>query len=90
PSLTHFRWYKDVFLIKVMQRSDANSEHWKAKFVDGVPTFFAEKVRKKLRDKHDRMSIPYDQYSYGHLISVIIEEGLSLCNDMKLQQLIKK
>lgn len=90
PSLTHFRWYKDVFLMKVMQRSDANSEHWKAKFIDGLPTFFAEKVRKKLRDKHDRMSIPYDQYSYGHLISVIIEEVLSLCNDIKLQQLMKK
>lgn len=26
-SLTHFRWYKDVFLAKVMQRYDANNEH---------------------------------------------------------------
>ena len=26
-SLTHFRWYKDGFLMKVLQRSDANSEH---------------------------------------------------------------
>ncbi|KAL7248979.1 hypothetical protein ACSBR1_011198 [Camellia fascicularis] len=27
PSLTHFCRYKNVFLIKVMQRADANSEH---------------------------------------------------------------
>ncbi|KAL7168081.1 hypothetical protein ACSBR2_038512 [Camellia fascicularis] len=46
PSLTHFRWYKDVFLIKVTQRPDANSSHWKAKFIDGLPTLFAERVRK--------------------------------------------
>ncbi|CAL5384512.1 unnamed protein product [Camellia sinensis] len=53
PSLTHFKWYKDVFLIKVLQRPDANSSHWKAKFVDGLPTLFAERVRKKLRDRRE-------------------------------------
>ncbi|KAL7238652.1 hypothetical protein ACSBR2_004695 [Camellia fascicularis] len=27
PSLIHFQWYKDVFLLKVMQRGDASSDH---------------------------------------------------------------
>lgn len=89
PSLTHFRWYKDVFLMKVMQRSSANSEHWKAKFVDVLPNLLAERVRKSLRDKHNKVSIPYNNLSYGFIISVIIQEGLSLCNDLKLQHQMK-
>ncbi|XP_028073578.1 uncharacterized protein LOC114275776 [Camellia sinensis] len=52
PSLSHFRWYKDVFMMRVVRQSDANSEHWKAKFINGLPTLFAERIRKKLRDKH--------------------------------------
>ncbi|XP_028111364.1 uncharacterized protein LOC114309755 [Camellia sinensis] len=90
PSLTHFRWYKDVFLLKVTQRPDANSTHWKAKFIDGLPTLFAERVRKKLWDRHDRMSIPYEQYTYGQLCSIITDEGLSLCNDLKLHYQMKQ
>ena len=70
--------------MKVMQRSDANSEHWKAKFIDGLPSLFVEKVRKKLRDKNNSINIPYDQYNYGMLIGIVIDEGLALCNDLKL------
>ncbi|KAK2980152.1 hypothetical protein RJ640_000895 [Escallonia rubra] len=29
PTLTHFRWYKDVFLSKLYQRSDAQQDFWK-------------------------------------------------------------
>ncbi|XP_028107153.1 uncharacterized protein LOC114306167 [Camellia sinensis] len=90
PSLSHFRWYKDVFMMRVVRRSDANSEHWKAKFIDGLPTFFAERIRKKLRDKHSKMSIPYLEYTYGQLIRIVTVEGLALCNDLKLQNQMKK
>ena len=45
PTLTHFRWYKDVFLSKVMTRDDANADFWKEKFITGLPTFFAQKVK---------------------------------------------
>ncbi|KAI8545611.1 hypothetical protein RHMOL_Rhmol07G0053100 [Rhododendron molle] len=90
PTLTHFRWYKDVFLAKVMQRTDANSEHWKSKFVDGLPHFFAEKIRKKLRDQNNGTTIIYDNYTYGQLVSIIVQEGLTLCNDIKLHNQLKK
>ncbi|KAI8554885.1 hypothetical protein RHMOL_Rhmol05G0131500 [Rhododendron molle] len=90
PTLTHFRWYKDVFLAKVMQRTDANSEHWKSKFVDGLPYFFAEEIRKKLRDQNNGTTIIYDNYTYGQLVSIIIQEGLTLCNDIKLHNQLKK
>ncbi|KAL7248333.1 hypothetical protein ACSBR2_003117 [Camellia fascicularis] len=78
PSLSHFRWYKDVFLMKVHRRADANSDHWKAKFIDSLPTFFAERVRKKLRDRHNQLAIPYSRYTYGQLAGIITDEGLAL------------
>jgi hypothetical protein len=90
PSLTHFRWYKDVFLTKVMQRHDANSEHWKAKFIDGLPPLFATKVRQKLMDLSVGNMIHWGSCTYGHLISICVQVGLSICNDMKLQYQLKK
>jgi len=33
-TLTHFGWYKDTFLNRVMQLDDANNPHWKSKFID--------------------------------------------------------
>ncbi|CAL5439638.1 unnamed protein product [Camellia sinensis] len=47
PSLSHFRWYKDIFLMKVMQRGDGGVDHWKAKFIDGLPTLFVERTFQK-------------------------------------------
>ena len=48
PSLSHFRWCKDVIMMRVFRHSDANCEHWKAKFIDGLPTLFAERIRIKI------------------------------------------
>ncbi|KAG5573220.1 hypothetical protein H5410_062986 [Solanum commersonii] len=87
-SLTSFRYYKDVFLCRVMELPECNSTHWKSKFIDGLPTLFAERVRKYLRG--DDHSINYDDYTYGKLISACVQEGLSLCNEIKLNQQIKR
>ena len=43
-----------------------------------------------MRDLHDGNSIPYNTYTYGQLISVCTQVGLSMCNDMKLQYQLKK
>ncbi|KAG5630259.1 hypothetical protein H5410_001976 [Solanum commersonii] len=48
-TLTSFRDYKDVFLCRVMELPKFNSTHWKSKFIDGLATLFAERVRKSLR-----------------------------------------
>ena len=38
------------FITRVMQRSDANAEHWKDKFIDDLPPLFARKrLRKNLK-----------------------------------------
>jgi len=50
-TLTSFRYYKDVFLCRVMELPECNSTHWKSKFIDGLPTFFAERVRRPLEEK---------------------------------------
>ncbi|CAL5186076.1 unnamed protein product [Lathyrus oleraceus] len=90
PSLTHFRWYKDTFLSRVYQLNNPNSLHWKAKFVDGLPHFFSEKVRQSLRQKNDGININYFDLTYGHIISTCINEGLTLYNDIKLRNQLKK
>ena len=35
PKLHDFRWYKEVFLTKVMLRLDCNQSFWKKKFILG-------------------------------------------------------
>nr|XP_009776513.1 PREDICTED: uncharacterized protein LOC104226263 [Nicotiana sylvestris] len=87
-TLTSFRWYKDVFLSRVMELPKSNSTHWKSKFIDGLPPLFAERIRKVLRGTG--MSIDYNSYSYGKLFSVCTQKGLALCNEIKLNQQIKK
>ena len=90
PSLTHFRWYKDTFLSRVFQLKNPDSVHWKSKFIDGLPHLFSEKVRQSLRNKNDGININYSDLTYGQIISACINEGLSLCNDIKLKNQLKK
>ncbi|PIA24762.1 hypothetical protein AQUCO_35200002v1 [Aquilegia coerulea] len=74
PTLTHFRWYKDVFMTKITNRNDGNNAFWKEKFISGLPILFAEKVKNRLKNKHDGIQIPYDLYTYGELIGECTSE----------------
>ncbi|KAG5570714.1 hypothetical protein H5410_060480 [Solanum commersonii] len=87
-TLTSFRWYKDVLLSRVMELPECNNSHWKSKFIDRLLALFAERVRKALRG--DGVSINYDDYTYGKFISVCTQEGLSSCNEIKLNPQIKR
>uniref|UniRef100_A0A7N0RGK2 Peptidase A2 domain-containing protein n=1 Tax=Kalanchoe fedtschenkoi TaxID=63787 RepID=A0A7N0RGK2_KALFE len=87
-TLTNFKLYKDAFLNRVMELPECNSSHWKSKFIDGLPHLFTERVTKTLRK--DMIAIPYDTYTYGELIKTCIQEGLSLCNEIRLNQQIKR
>ncbi|XP_075103464.1 uncharacterized protein LOC142178045 [Nicotiana tabacum] len=62
-TLSEFRWYKDTFLSRVMELPENKLDHWKAKFIDGLPSIFAERVRKILRGSYGE--IPYNNYTYG-------------------------
>ncbi|KAG2721071.1 hypothetical protein I3760_02G064200 [Carya illinoinensis] len=43
--MSDYRWYKDVFMSRVMLRNDSQKPYWKEKFIDGLPHLFAIKHR---------------------------------------------
>ena len=88
PKLHDFRWYREVFLTKVMLRSNYNQSFRKEKFISGLPKFFSERIMIKIREQYNGQ-IPYDKLTYGEIISIVIVEGIKLCNDFKLKQQMK-
>ncbi|XP_075104827.1 uncharacterized protein LOC142178910 [Nicotiana tabacum] len=86
-TLSEFRWYKDTFMSRVMELPENKLEHWKAKFIDGLLSLFAERVRKVLRGNYGK--IPYVDYTYGKLIGICTQEGLNLCNELRLSRQLK-
>jgi hypothetical protein len=87
--LSDFQWYKNTFLTRVMLREDSNQPFWKEKFLTGLPILLGEKVRNKIKDTFTTKTIPYDQLTYGELVSFTQKEGLKICQDLKLQQQLK-
>ncbi|KAG5571564.1 hypothetical protein H5410_061330 [Solanum commersonii] len=85
--LDEFRWYKDTYLSRVMELPENGLEFWKAKFIDVLPPLFAERVKKTLRDPQG--IIPYSNYTYGKLIGACTQEGINLCNELKLARQLK-
>jgi hypothetical protein len=67
--LSDFQWYKNIFLTRVMLREDSNQPFWKEKFLAGLPILLGEKVRNKIKDTFTTKTIPYDQLTYGELVS---------------------
>ncbi|KAG5570663.1 hypothetical protein H5410_060429 [Solanum commersonii] len=70
-----------------MELPENGLEFWKAKFIDGLPPLFPERVKKTLRDSQG--IIPYNNYTYGKLIGACTQEGLNLCNELKLSRQLK-
>ncbi|KAG5585597.1 hypothetical protein H5410_046031 [Solanum commersonii] len=85
--LCEFRWYKDTYLSRVMKLSENSLEFWKAKFIDGLPPLFAERVKKTLRDPQGIIS--YSNFTYGKLIGACTQEDINLCNELKLSRQLK-
>ncbi|CAL9012793.1 unnamed protein product [Prunus brigantina] len=57
PKLSDFRWYKDVFISRVMLRDDSNQPFWKEKFVNGLPNLFAHKIRTTLSNEQEKENL---------------------------------
>ncbi|XP_059277571.1 uncharacterized protein LOC132031623 [Lycium ferocissimum] len=89
PKLEDFRWYKDMFLEKVMIREDCSNDFWKERFISGLPSLFADKVRTKIKDRFNGR-IPYENLTYGDIISYVNVTSLELCTDLKLKHYLKK
>ncbi|XP_049392307.1 uncharacterized protein LOC125856724 [Solanum stenotomum] len=56
-----------------MELLENGLEHWKAKFIDGLPLLFVERFKKTLRNSQG--AIPYGAYTYGKLIGACTQEG---------------
>ena len=88
PKLHDFKQHRDIFLTKVMLRPDYSQSFWKEKFILGLPRLFSKQIRIKIREQFNGQ-IPYDKLTFGEIISIVTEEGISLCNDFKLKQQMK-
>ena len=87
-NLGEYRWYEDVFTTRVMHRSDCNSPFWKAKFINGLPRLFREKVKETLNTSLG--VIDYDNLTYGDISSTIRSERIKMCRDLKIQKVRAK
>ena len=85
PTLTDYRWYKDVFLIYVLKREDGTEDVWKEIFIVGLPKLFGERILSKLRQNFGTNDIPFDLLTFGQLFSIIKSEGLNLYNEINIQ-----
>jgi len=72
-----------------MLREDSNQPFWKEKFLAGLPILLGEKVRNKIKYTFTTKTIPYDQLTYGELVSFTQKEGLKIYQDLKLQKHLK-
>ena len=86
--LSEFQDYKTTFFTRMFLRDDANHTTWKEKFLTGLPTLLGEKVRNSIKTLYDNR-IPYDELTYGELVSFVNKEGLKICQDLKLQKRLK-
>ncbi|KAG5581151.1 hypothetical protein H5410_051778 [Solanum commersonii] len=71
--LGEFRWYKDIYLSLVMELLENGFEFWKAKFIDGLPSLFAERVKNTLRNPQG--IIPHNDFTYGKLIGACTQKA---------------
>ena len=79
PTLSDFRWYKDVFFSKVLVRSANSQPYQKEKFIGGLPKHFAYQVRERLFNEGHT---DFTNVTCGEIINTIERLGsLNLCND---------
>ncbi|KAH1206386.1 putative Polyprotein CP [Glycine max] len=89
-TLVDFRWYRDTFLTRVYTREDSQQPFWKEKFLAGLSRSLGDKVRDKIRSQSANGDIPYENLSYGQLISYVQKVALKICQDDKIQRQLAK
>nr|KYP56455.1 polyprotein [Cajanus cajan] len=89
PTMSDYRWYKDVFMSKITLRGYGFQGFWKERLLPRLHKLFSEKVKMKL-ENHFGNPISYHSLTYGQIHSIIIETGIQVCNDFKLQNKLRK
>jgi hypothetical protein len=83
PTMSDYNWYQNVFQSRVMLKIDSQKPYWKEKFIDGLPSLFAHKVKDELINPNTWM-IDYENLTYGDLFSTVKKLGIRMCIDQKL------
>ena len=78
-----YRWYQDVFLSRFMVRFDSQKPYWKEKFIDGLPSLFAHKVKDELININTGL-IDYENLTYGDLFFTVKKVGIKMCINQKM------
>jgi len=66
PTLTDYRWYKDVSLTNVLKREDGLQQFWKERFIARLPKRFGnERILNKLRQNFGTNDIPFNLLMFG-------------------------
>ena len=63
--------------------SDSQKPYWEEKFIDGLPSLFAHKVKDELINT-DSGLIDYENLTYGDLFSTVKKLGIKMCIDQKM------
>jgi hypothetical protein len=66
-----------------MIRSNSQKPYWKAKFIDGLPSLFAHKVKDELINANTGL-VDYENLTYGDLFSTVKKLGIKICIDQKM------
>ncbi|KAK9667830.1 hypothetical protein RND81_13G013800 [Saponaria officinalis] len=85
PTLSDYRWYKDMFLTYVLRRQYCNVGIWKEKFISELSNLFSQRIFRKLKEIIGSENIPYQNITYGQLFAFVKEQGLALCEELKIQ-----
>ncbi|KAK9739978.1 hypothetical protein RND81_03G001700 [Saponaria officinalis] len=85
PTLGNYRWYNDIFLTYVLRRPDCNEGFWMEKFVSGHLKHFSQRIFRKLKESFANEVIAWQTITYGQLFAFVKQQGLALCEELKLQ-----
>jgi hypothetical protein len=66
-----------------MLKLDSQKPYWKEKFIDGLPSLFAHKIKDELINPSTGM-IDYKNLTYGDLFSTVKKLCIRMCIDQKL------
>lgn len=86
--MSDYRCYRDMFLSKLCLRSDGVADYWKERFISGLSRLFVEKVKTNIKQNFNKI-IHYQSLTVGELSNYVIEIGIQIYTDYKIQNNFK-
>lgn len=77
-----------MLLKRVLLCKDCDQSYWKWRFLSELPKLFTKRVKNAVKKENDN-TIPYQDLTYGELVNFVNQEGLALCNNLKLKTKLK-